>query len=132
MKIPFLSILEETVLELKLMKIKTIGILATETAVKDKLYDDILRKNDINFLYPTRAEQNSINKIITELLNGKKMKSQEKKLKTICASLNKKGVDAILLACTDLQIITSNIHISRPILDTTEIIIHATMREFKK
>lgn len=128
-KIPFLSILDETVSQLKSIKIKTVGILATETTVKDKLYDDIFKKNEINFLYPTRAEQDNINKIIIELLNGKKTKLQEKKIETICSSLYKKGAKAILLACTDLQIITSNIQISIPIIDSTEILIRASMRE---
>ncbi|MCX6719843.1 MAG: amino acid racemase, partial [Candidatus Staskawiczbacteria bacterium] len=61
-KIPFLSILDETVLQLKSMGVKTVGILATETTVKDKLYDDILLKNGINSLYPDRESQDKINK----------------------------------------------------------------------
>lgn len=128
-KIPFLSILDETASRLKSMKVKTVGILATETTIKDKLYNDFLKKHGINVLYPTRTEQNDINKIIVELLNGKKTNLQEKKIETICSSLYKKGAKAILLACTDLQIVTSNIHISIPIIDTTEILIQASMRE---
>lgn len=128
-KMPFLSILDETVSRLKSMGIENIGILATETTVKDKLYNDILKKNGVNFLYPTRTEQNNINKIIVEILNGKKNKLQEKKFKTICFSLQKMGAEAILLACTDLQIITSDINISIPIIDSTEILINASMRE---
>jgi len=131
-KMPFLSILDETALRLKSMRLKTIGILATETTVKDKLYDDILKENRINFLYPTREEQNNINKIIVELLDGKKNKFQEKKIKAICSSLRKRRAMAILLACTDLQIITSNIHISIPIIDSTEILIQASMRDLTK
>lgn len=128
-KIPFLSILDETILQLKSKKIKTIGILATETTVKEKLYDDILKKNNINFLYPTREEQNNINKIIIELLNGKKNKLQEKNIKLICSSLQKRGAKVILLACTDLQITTSKIHTFIPIVDSTEILIQASVRE---
>lgn len=131
-KIPFLSILDETVSRLKSMKVKTVGILATETTVKDKLYDDTLKKNNIKFLYPTKIEQDNINKIIVELLNGKKTNLQDKKIKTICLSLNKEGANAILLACTDLQIITSNIHIPIHIIDSTEILIRASMRELTR
>lgn len=128
-KIPFLSILDETVIKLKATGIKTIGILATETTVKDELYNNILKENGINYLYPTREEQNIINKIILELLNAKKDKLQEEEIKTICSSLQKKGAQAILLACTDLQIIVSIIHSSIPVIDSTEILINASMRE---
>ncbi|MCX6765107.1 MAG: amino acid racemase [Candidatus Nealsonbacteria bacterium] len=131
-KMPFLSILDETVLRLKKNSISNVGILATETTVKDKLYDDILKRNNIRFSYPTRIEQDAINKIIVELLNGKKSKMQEKRIKMICSSLQKKGANAILLACTDLQNITSNIQNPIPIIDSTEILIQASMRELLK
>ncbi|MBU4274325.1 amino acid racemase [Patescibacteria group bacterium] len=128
-KIPFLSILDETISRLKLMKIKTIGVLATETTIRDRLYDNVLKKRGIDVLYPTKIEQNNVNKIIVEILNSKQNKTQEKKIKAICSSLYKRGAKAILLACTDLQIITSNIHIPVPLIDSTEIIIQASVRE---
>lgn len=128
-KIPFLSILEETLLKLKELKIKNIGILATQTTVDSKIYDDILGRNGINILYPDKTEQRDINKIIIQLLNGKKGEFYSKKIKIICDSLQQRGVKSILLACTDLQMVTSNIKSSIPIIDTTEILIKASVRE---
>lgn len=128
-KIPFLSILDETLSQLKLMEIKSIGILATETTVKDKLYSDILERNGINVLYPNRTEQNKINRIIVELLSGEKDKLQKKTIKEVCLSLKRRGVKAILIGCSDLQAITPDIHISIPIVDTTKILIQASIRE---
>lgn len=128
-KIPFLSILDETVIKLKSMGIKSIGLLGTETTVKDGLYNDVLKMNGINYLYPTREEQNNINTIILELLNGEKNSLQEDKIKIICSSLQGKGAQAILLACTDLQIIAPNNKCIIPIIDTTDILIQASVRE---
>jgi aspartate racemase len=128
-KMPFLSILDETVLQLKSMGIKTVGILATETTVKDKLYNGILLKNNINFLYPNRDEQNKINKIIIEILNGNKDGIQKKEIEIVCSSLHKNGADAILLACTDLQNIISDIYLHIPVVDSTDILIKASIRE---
>lgn len=128
-QIPFLSILDETVLKLKSDKIKKVGILATETTKRDKLYDKIFSKNKITILYPSNSEQEAINKIIIELLNNKKNESQTEKIKEACSSLKEQDVDAILLACTDLQIIASNINISIPIIDTTEILIRASVQK---
>ncbi len=128
-KIPFLSILDETVLQLKSMGIKRVGILATETTVNDKLYNNILLKNDIKFLYPNRLNQDKINKIIVEILNGNKNEIQGKEIEEICSSLHKEGADAILLACTDLQNIISDINIHIPVIDSTDILIRASIRE---
>ncbi len=126
-KIPFLSILDEVVSQLKLMKVKSVGILATATTVKDKLYDDVLKKHDVNILYPTKTEQDSINRIILDLVNNKRDSLQRQKIEMICSSLHRRGAKSILLACTDLQITTFSTNI--PILDTTEILIQASMRE---
>ncbi|MDO8664026.1 MAG: amino acid racemase [Candidatus Liptonbacteria bacterium] len=129
-KIPFLSILDETVSKLKSMKIHTVGILATETSVRDKLYNSILEKNGINLLYPTKTEQNNLNRIILELINEEKDDIQGQMIEKICSSLRKRGAKSILLACTDIQIATFKSEI--PIIDTTEILIQASMRELRK
>lgn len=128
-KIPFLSILDKTVIQLKLMTIKNVGILATETTVSDKLYDDIFINNGIDFLYPTRAEQDNINRIIVDILNDRENESQKKIIEKVCLSLQDKGVEAILLACTDLQIVMPDICVSIPIIDSTEVLIKASLKE---
>jgi len=128
-KIPFLSIIEETVLRLKSLKLKTVGILATQTSIDTKIYSNVLEKNGITILYPTKIEQKDINSIIVELITGEKKDLHSKKLEMICGSLQERGAESILLACTDLQLATSNINSPIPIIDTTEILIQASVRE---
>lgn len=128
-KIPFLSILEETAKQLKSINADKIGILATETTVNDKLYDDVLGKNNIQTIYPTDEEQAIVNKIIVEILSESDNAQQDEQIKKVCASLQARGAKAILLACTDLQIIMAHIEIDLPVLDTTDILIQASIRE---
>ena len=128
--IPFLSILDETAKELKKQKIKTVGILATATTAKERIYDSALKQQNIEVLYPTKTEQNQINKIIIELLNNVKSKKHSVALNKICNSLHKKGAESVLLACTDLQNIEYGSLI--PTIDTTEILIKASLREMNK
>lgn len=128
-KIAFLSILEETALYLSHKKIKAVGILATQTTVDSEIYSNVLKNNGITTFYPNVNEQNEINKIIIELLNGEKNILYSKKINEICNSLKAKGAEVLLLACTDLQLIISNVHSSMPIIDTTEILIQASIRE---
>lgn len=128
-KFPFLSILDETAAQLKLLKIQTVGILATKTTVESDIYGDVLKKNGISILYPTKTEQNDINNIIVELISGKESDIHGQKIEIICGSLSKKGATGVLLACTDLQLATSNINSPVPLIDTTEVLIRASMRE---
>jgi len=128
-RIPFLSILEETLLKLQSLKVKEIGILATQTTVDSKIYSNILEKNKIKVMYPTEDEQVDINKIIVQLLNGKKNQLQDQKIKEVSVSLQKRGAEIILLACTDLQMAMPEGGNSIPIIDTTEVLIQASVRE---
>ena len=131
-KFPFISILEEVVSFLNLNNIKNVGILATETTIQSKIYEDILLKNSINVIYPNKTEQEIINNIIIKLLNGEKEDSYTKNIEIICNSLNKKGAENILLACTDLQLVIENVDKSISIIDTTDILIRASVRELLK
>lgn len=131
-KFPFLSIVEETVLTLKNMKVKSAGILATQTTIDSRIYEVGLRNSGIDLIYPSCDEQATINNIIINLLKGTKSESQKEKIETVCSSLHKRGADVILLACTDLQLITSNMQVEAPIVDTTEILMLASVHEMTK
>ena len=127
--IPFLSMLDETVTHLKSLKTKTVGVLATKSTIDSNIYKDLLEENGINVLYPIDAEQEHINNIIVELISGENSNSHCQQIEAICNSLAKKGADTILLACTDLQLGMSNVQSPIPVVDTTEILIQASVRE---
>lgn len=128
-KFPFLSILEETVSFLKLKNIKNVGILATETTIQSKIYEKILSENGINILYPYNTEQEIINTIIVELLNDKNNDLHSKNIEIICESFKNRNADCVLLACTDLQLAIGKVISNIPIIDTTDILIQASVRE---
>ena len=128
-KIPFLNIIDETAKVLEISSVKNIGILATETTVNDRLYNDPLKRIGINILYPTVDEQNILNKIITELIEGDESSTNEQKIKEICISLQNKGAENILLACTDLQLVVKKINLNIGLIDTTEILSKAAFKK---
>lgn len=127
--IPFLSILEETISALKGAGAKNVGILATETTIRSGIYENALKPEWINITHPSRTEQSAINNIIVELLNGKEKAVHKEILETICGSLCKQGADIILMACTDLQLAASAMKTSVAIVDTTDVLIKASVRE---
>ena len=126
-KIPVLSIVEETAVRLTAERIIKVGVLGTKATMKYKLYNRILRRQGIQVMTPSQADQRMINKIIVDLVRGKHTKNHEQIIKRICASLQKQGAESILFACTDLQLI--NVGSKIPIIDSTEVLINASVRE---
>lgn len=122
--IPVLSIIDETVKVLKKNKINKIGLLSTPATIKTKLFNKTL---DINL--PKKSDQKQMGIIINCILNNQRFEENRNKLLTIIENLSEKS-DALLLACTDLQLIIPEKEINgATIFDTMEILANATTRE---
>ena len=61
-KIPILSIIEETSNKLKLDKINSVGLLASETTFQLDIYGENLNKNHIKVINPSKEKQKSKSK----------------------------------------------------------------------
>ncbi len=130
--IPFLNILEETAFFIKNLNIHKVGILGTNTTMKEKLYEDAFVKQKISFFYPNKIEQKYLSQLIKDLLDGNQNEKHKNQMRTLTAALHTRGAEAILLGCTDLQMVADKINRGIPIIDSTEILIRATLRELTK
>lgn len=126
--IPVLSIVEETTSFLKMKRVKNVGLLATPTTIKNKLYDLKLHENGIDAQIPNKKEIGEMGKIINNLVNNIAGKTDKSIFMDIVNSLEKKGVSFFVLACTDLQILNSKKE-NLQFFDTMEILANATVRE---
>ncbi len=126
--IPVLSIVEETIKFLKKKKLNEIGILSTGITAKHKLYAQAFSQNGVAYYVPDKSQQETINKIIYRLVNGRTEKSDREKLAAISDNLSKRGANALLLACTDLQLLNIS-HPNLQIFDTMQILADATIEE---
>ena len=126
---PFLSILDEVIDTLKSSHVRKVAILATQSSVNERLYDGLLDENKIEAVYPAKKDQRDLDEIIIRLINGKERKADIKKIERISSSLIKRGSQAILLACTDLQGIAYKIKSKIPFIDSTDLLIKASLRE---
>jgi len=100
--------------------------------VESKIYESILKHNNIDIIYPSAVQQETVNNIIVDLLDGKSSNSHTKNIELICNSVEKKVSKAILLACTDLQLAITNLNSSITIIDTTDVLIKASVLELLK
>lgn len=127
-KIPVLSITEETAKFLKREKISKVGILATSTSINRKLYESVLEKNKIRQFIPNGYDQAKIGKMINNIvLNRHDNKDRNELLKAI-DKFEKDGIKHVILACTDLQLLIPQ-HSKLKIYDTMKIFADATVQK---
>ena len=104
-KIPVLSILEETTKTLKKEGLFKIGILSISITRKRKLYEKIFYENNMISVLPSDSNQQKLNNIIYNLVMGKNNVKYLGDLQEINNALIKDRAECVLLACTDLQLL---------------------------
>ncbi len=126
-KIPVLSILEETTKFLKEQNIKKVGIIATPITIKNKLYEKPFYRSNITSIIPDSLQQAKIGKLIVNLVSNRHDNKDREMLLKIIEDFGKKKVKNIILACTDLQLLIPK-HSSIKIYDTMKILVDATVK----
>ncbi|MAG47114.1 aspartate racemase [archaeon] len=124
--IPFLSITEETAKKVKSRKYKKVGLLATTTTIKNKIYNKDFEKLGIEIISP--ENQTKVTKVIMNILAGKKLEKDKKILKEVIQKLKSNGAQAIILGCTDIPILLSQKDVNTEIFDTVEILAESTIK----
>ena len=127
-KIPVLSIIEETTKFLKEEGITKAGIISTSITLDKKLYENSFIANGITQVKPDDFQQAKIGKIIHNLVSNKQSNKDREELMNIIDDFETKGVNHIILACTDLQLLIPQ-HPKLKIFDTMKIFADATVRE---
>ena len=127
-KIPVLSIIEETVKFIKEKKFRKVGVLSTSATIQNKLYENAFEKEKISYETPNDFQQAKMGKFIINLVTGKQNNRDREELIQIINSFEKKGVDCVALACTDLQLLIPK-HPNLNIFDTMKIFVDATVKE---
>ena len=124
--IPFLSIIENVARKAISKKYKKVGLLATETTVKNKIYNENFNKYGIELVLP--SEQSRLTKIIKNILAGEKSEKDKVELKIIINELINKGAEAIILGCTDIPILLRKEDLNIEVIDSIEVLAKATVK----
>lgn len=126
-KIPVLSIIEETVKFLKVNKINSTGLLSTVITKRHRLYENAFLKAKIKTILPDHLAQAKIGKIIHNLVINRQGNKEREELTKIIVKLASRGARDVVLACTDLQLLIPE-HGQVKIHDTMKILAEATIK----
>ncbi|MBI4088047.1 aspartate/glutamate racemase family protein [Candidatus Kaiserbacteria bacterium] len=125
-RVPVLSIVEETVAFLAENKFKRVGIVSTFATIRNKLYENAFDKSGILFEAPNALQQEKMGKFIHNLVMGQQNNKDREELIGIINDFENKHVDCVALACTDLQLLIPK-HPTLKIFDTMKILADSTV-----
>ena len=126
-KIPFINIALETTKFLARNNFKKVGLLATKGTVESKIYEDLLKKENIECITPNNIDQEIISQIIYDgIKSGKKIDMD--KFYNVSNNLIDNGVEAIILGCTEVSVLKKIENINDEIfVDAMEVLAASTI-----
>ncbi len=120
-KIPVISIVEETFKYIQEHHIEDIGIISTSATSENKLYESLFDLYNIDYKVVTRSEQIALNQVICNIVQWQSTPQDQTTVYNILSTMQQRWAKNMLLACTDLQIVCSNFY-EFPLLDTMNIL----------
>jgi len=122
-KLPMIHIVESVGIKLALSEIKIAGLLGTKYLLKSNLYQDVLLNQfNITVKLPTVDQIEMINNIIyDELVKGIINPESKNLILDIIEELVNRGIESIILGCTEIPLIIKPNDCRIPVTDTTYI-----------
>ena len=129
LSVPFLSMIEETFLELKrnLGPGSKIGILATDGTLESGVYDKVIG-GYFELIRPIADKQREVMDAIYKGVKAGNIQYAEVLLKRVLESLISKGCKAVVEGCTEIPIALDGVDIDVPLIDTLEVLAKASVR----
>jgi aspartate racemase len=122
-KIPILHIADSTAEKIRAAGYKKVGLLGTKFTMEENFYKGrLIEKYDMEVLIPDEVERQYVHDVIyKELCLGIVQQNSKNRFKEIIENLSKKGVQAVILGCTEIPLLIKQEDVSIPLFDTTRI-----------
>ncbi|MFM5885321.1 MAG: aspartate/glutamate racemase family protein [Novosphingobium sp.] len=120
--VPVIHIAECVAERMTAAKVRKAALIGTRNVMLESFYRQKLIARDIELLPPEMAFVDTLDRIIyDELLKGKVTRQAERELKTIITNVAQDGAQAVVLGCTELEMIVDVDANVLPIYDCTRI-----------
>ncbi len=122
-KIPLLHLADATAEQIVAAKMKKIGLLGTIYTMEQDFYKGrLVEKFGLEVVVPEADERQYVSDVIyQELVLGKVNPASRQKYREIIAHLVEKGVEGIILGCTEIMLLVEQEDSVVPLFDTTTI-----------
>lgn len=123
---PILSILEETSKEVERSGFSKVGILATTKTSNSGILESKL--GNVLVLKPSPDSQSRLSEIIHCILQCRCSSEMKTELVDMVNELKQRGAEAIILGCTDLQLMIKQSDTDVPLIDTMDVLANSVLR----
>lgn len=129
--LPLISMVDTVVEQVNEDGLNKVGLLATPSTVKYQLYQSALGRYGIITIVPTGKQLRIVENIVRNILKGKMFLSDGKQLMTIANCLKQRGVQGIILGCTELPLIFPAKYVL-PVYNCVEILARTLLQNYYK
>lgn len=108
---------------------RRVGLTGTRWLVESEIYPEKLTARGLEFVRPTAAEREDINRIIMdELVWGRFEPAAIARFQEVIGRMRDEGCDAVVLGCTEIPLIMHDKNSPLPTLDSTRLLARAALR----
>ncbi|TVQ07615.1 MAG: aspartate/glutamate racemase family protein [Leptolyngbya sp. DLM2.Bin27] len=128
--IPLLHIADATAKAIKAQGLHRVGLLGTKFTMEEGFYCDRLRdRHGLEVVVPDAAGREVVHNLIyDELCQGVLKPESRQALLTLCQELAAAGAEGVVLGCTELELLVSEIDSPMPLFATTRIHAEAAVK----
>jgi aspartate racemase len=127
--VPVIDVFKAVADEVCSSRWRRVALIGTRTVMADEELRSRLTNRGIDLTEPERENVDAIEHIIyEELMLGRVTRDAERRMRTIFTRKAQTGVEAIILACTELEAVVDTDANVLPIFDSTDIHCHAAAR----
>lgn len=126
-KVPVLNIVEETRKSVLDSGYKKVGLFASESTSKTRLYQNKFVEKGIEVISPNEKQQKILNEVIEHVMGGNQRTDDIIALKDVARDYVKQGAEAIVMGCTEIPLAINQSHTDIKLFDTIEIIVQSAV-----
>jgi len=122
-EVPFLHIADPTAEEIKARGITSVGLLATRYTMEQDFYRGrFTERHGLEVLVPDEPARTLVHDVIyNELVLGRIVDRSRAAYRDVMTSLVERGAEAIILGCTEIELLVGEQDAPVPLFDTTRI-----------
>ncbi|WP_297498777.1 aspartate/glutamate racemase family protein [Thermococcus sp.] len=119
--VPMVSIIDALIEEIRRRGVKKALLLGTKTTMTADFYRNALREAGFEVVTPTGEEMEEVNRIIFEELSFENLRSRSYLIALIERYAKERGIEGVILGCTELPLAIKPGDVSVEIFDTAKI-----------
>ena len=121
--VPWLHIAAAVEAEATRRKFRQVGLLGTQAVMEGSVYQPRFETAGIGVVLPPVSQRIELDRIIrTELIRGAYTSHSREHVRRIIAAMAAKGVEAVILGCTELPLLLPQEFSALPLLDSTRLL----------